>query len=125
MKRILFSLPMLGVALFFIASGLYDALSDYYPEAMRPAGFLLALWGSLLVLLLGFTWVRPSRPLFRVLAGVAFLPICFITLGNIWSSFQFGWELGANDVMSALSIGIALVIAYSCVLHMAHTPTAG
>lgn len=125
MKRMLFSLPMLGVAFFFVASGLYDALSNYYPESGRPWGFLLAAWGALLVLLLAFAWVRPSQTLLRLVAGTTFLPIGLILLGNIWASFQFGWAVAGDSVAITLTVGIALVVAYFCTVQVVRSSAAG
>ena len=125
MKRMLLSLPMLGIALFLVANGLYDALSDYYPEPTRPFGFLLAAWGVLLAALLAFSWARPGRAPLRVIASAAFLPIALIMLGNVWFSFRLGWQVGASSIAVTSAIAVALEIAYFCVLQMVRRPAAG
>src|SRR5215470_7117841 len=124
MKRMLLSLPMLGVALFLIADGLYSGLSNYYPEPTRPFSLLLAAWGALLVLLLAFAWARSSRTLLHGIAGAMFLPIGLVKLGNIWSYFQVGWDVMASSFAITLSVGIALALAYYCVAQVARSASA-
>lgn len=121
MKRMLFSLPMLGVGLVLVSDGLYTRFSDYYPEPVRPFGVLLAAWGMLLVLLLALVWARPSRALLRVTAGAAFIPIGLIMLGNIWSCFQAGLEVAASSVAITLLVGLALAAAYYGVVEVARS----
>ena len=125
MRRTLLWLPMLGVALFLIADGLYSGLSNYYPASARPFGVLLAAWGTLLVLLLAFAWARPSKALLRVIAGATFLPISLVMVGNVWLYFQFGWEVSASSVAITLTVGIALALAYFCIVQAVRSPAAG
>ena len=125
MKRTLLSLPMLAVGLFLIADGLYSGLSNYYPESTRPFGILLTAWGTLFVLLLAFAWARPSKPLLRIIAGATFLPVGIIMVGNVWSYFQFGWEVSASSIAITLVVGAALALAYFCIVPVVRSSIAG
>lgn len=125
MKRILFSLPMLGIALYVVADGLYSALSNYYPEPTRPLSFLFAGWGVSLGLLLLLAWVRPSKMVLHVLACVAALPVSLVLLGHLWSAFRFGWSFAASDIVITLAFCALLTAAYVGVVKLvAHSTQA-
>ena len=122
MKRVLLSLPMLGVVVLLIAGGLYSAFSGYYPEKARLLGLIPLAWGISLGVLLVIAWVRPSSTLVRVTASVALLPMGFILAGLVWTGIRNNWELSAAGISIPL-IGLALlVIACLCVARFAARP---
>ena len=125
MKRMLLSLPMLSVAMYFLGDGLYTALSNYYPEPLRPFGFLLAAWGTLLGLLLLLVWLRPSPSLLRVIAVALGLPCALILFGHISSGFLSGWEYVRQSLAITVAFCVVLAGAYFCVAQLVYQRSAG
>ena len=122
MRRTLLSLPMLGIAVFLVAVGLYSSLSRFYPEQGRSLGLILVAWGVSLALLLFRSWIRPSRVLLRVMLCVAIVPISLILLGHLWSGVRYGWEAATSGFITSLIVFAAVVIAYLCVAEFAAKP---